>query len=231
MTRRRTVWVSAAVVCVLGCGWLLTGIGQTRLAAEGVAREKPGAAAAPADDAIAKLQARVDRLERELQSVKRGGVFVGLSVSPSGPGKADAAEVCMLRELAETRLQTWRRIHALYQLGTRGGAAEGEAYARYLFQMALARLAWAEGQDKVALEHMSQAVKSADRMVEATQAAYDTGTITLDVLLETQSARADVKLTFCRMGGTLPEVAAEADRPWSLPPGAMPEPYPDDKRR
>ena len=231
MTRRRTVWVSAAVVCVLGCGWLLTGIGQTRLAAAGAAREGAGPAGLAADDTIAKLRAQVDQLERELQSMKRGGVFVGLAVSPSGPGKADAAEVCMLRELAETRLQTWRRIHALYQLGARGGEPEGEACSRYLFQMALARLAWAEGRDKVALEHMSQAVKSADRMVEATQAAYDTGTITLDVLQETQSARADVKLTFCRMGGTLPEVAAEADRPWSLPAGAMPQPYPESERR
>jgi hypothetical protein len=71
-------------------------------------------------------------------------------------------------------------------------------------------------------------------MVSAEQAAYEQGTLTLDVVLESQALRAEIKMAFLRMGGTLPESPesnARHEEPWTLPPGEMPEPYPKDSRR
>jgi hypothetical protein len=61
-------------------------------------------------------------------------------------------------------------------------------------------------------------------MVAAEQAGYEQGTLTLDVLLEAQALRAELKLALLRMGGKLPKAKDKQEGAWALPPGEMPEP-------
>ncbi len=163
------------------------------------------------------------------QAEKRGDPFLGLSELREEASKPSPEELETLRELVEIRLQTWRHVHAAYVAGGRGGSTADEARARTYLYVALARLAWAEQQDKIALKHLREALDSADRMVSAEKAAYEQGMLTLDVLLQSQGVRADLKTMFLRAGGTLPEPQSKRTQTWTLPPGEMPKPYPKEK--
>jgi hypothetical protein len=174
------------------------------------------------------VDGQVAALEKELQAIKRNGVFLGLSqVGPATP-KASDEELDVLRTLVEERLATWRKIHAFYVKGIKGGEKQKETQARFWLYLSLARLAWAENRDAAALAYLQRAVVAADDMVKAVQAAYDVGTITLDVVLDSQKMKAHIEEILLHAGGTLPNPKAKRTTPWTLPEGPMPD---DDAER
>jgi cell division protein FtsB len=215
MTRRSLTSILLALGCLLAYLALSIHLPQAPLAQE--ARAEPAAAKAgtqPADQ-IAQLRARVEQLEKQGQTLQRQTVFPDIVTSPEA--------VKPLQGLVEARLRSWRQVYAKYMSGAPGGSVTDEARARTYLYLGLAQLAWAERHDRDALEQLENAIQTADRMVAAEQAAYEEGILTLDVVLEAQRLRAELKAIYLRAGGTPPK--ADDERPWTPPPGIMPEPY------
>jgi multidrug efflux pump subunit AcrA (membrane-fusion protein) len=111
----------------------------------------------------------------------------------------DPAEIQYLTELVAAHEETWKRIHALCEAGAVGGSAENEAAARHRFLVARAQLALTKGNKAEAIEHYEAAVEAAEQYLEAAQAAYDAGTLKLNVLLDAQAQRANTKLALSRL--------------------------------
>ena len=105
-------------------------------------------------------------------------------------------------------LEIWKRIKALHKVGARGGETEKEAQARSHYYLARAELEKAKTLYKVSVKRHQQAVeaakktvtsyknaaKAAEDTVEAIQAVYDSGRVTLDVLLQAGQERLDAQL-------------------------------------
>lgn len=106
----------------------------------------------------------------------------------------DAAEIEYLTELVEAYQTTWKRIFALQQAGAPGGEANNEAASRHRLCLARARLALARGDRAEAIKQYEVAVKAAETRVESCQAAYDSGSLTLDRVMDAQAERAETKL-------------------------------------
>jgi hypothetical protein len=215
MARRFSVWI------LLGIGGLLAGVCLSARAPTPRLSDL-----AYAESPLAQTSPRIDQVEKDLAALRRAGVLLGLSRLHGDLSNPKPEEIEALRALAEARLATWRQVSARFKAGRVGASSGDEARARLGLSLALARLAWEEQQDKVALAHLQQAVRTADRLVEATQAGYEMGVVTLEAVMEAQAARAETTLLFLRAGGTLPGPRTERAKPWTLPPGEMPEPYP-----
>lgn len=222
MIRRTRIWtVSMACLALFGSlawGSLLHEF-QARAHAEPAAKAEP-----KRDETIAQLRARVEQLEKEVSVLKRESVFGGMMPRQA---KATPEELAILRELVDTRLATWRSVYAKFLVGGRGGSASDEARARTFLFLALARLAYAQQQDQEARDGLEKAVNAAEHMVQCEQSAYEQGAVTLDIVVEAQEIRAQVKATCFRAGGLVPK--PKHDGPWELKPGEMPEPYPEEK--
>jgi hypothetical protein len=171
------------------------------------------------------LEARVAALENELEAVKRGQVFAGLAQMSGALVKPDPVEIDALRGLAVARLLRWRMEYARYLGGGAHSVPTEEVLARTQLQSALAQLAWAEGRDKEARKYLEDAMGSADRLAAATKVSYDLGRTSLFDILEAQAVCGETRLAFHRAGGKLPRAGSSA-KPWTLPAGEMPGPYP-----
>jgi hypothetical protein len=224
----RKPWVFLAVGCVFATGWLALEISNTKLNAQVNNRNEPKSADALAGVAAATLQSRVEQLEQEMQAMKRSGFFSGLSQTRENASKPDPIEIDILRKLVTSRTETWQKIYSLKSYGAKGGDAVSETQARFQLYMALARLAWAERQDKETLEHLRQARIVAQRQVEAVSAAYDTGVMGIAGLFVAQQDLADANLLYYHAGGKLPDV--KLVYPWA-PPGELPQPSLNEEER
>jgi len=71
------------------------------------------------------------------------------------------------------------------------------------------------------LEYLRQATKAAEHQLEAVAAAYDTGTIMIDALMNAQQDLAQANLLYYWAGGKMPP--AKVDYPWA-PTGELPKP-------
>ena len=100
--------------------------------------------------------------------------------------KRSASEIEVFKELESNTDQTFKRIEALYRIGAKGGETEKREQAARNAELAKAELAWAEGRVEDAYVHTYRAVRFANRSVTAVAAAYETDTVTLDVLHDSQ---------------------------------------------
>jgi hypothetical protein len=219
MSLRRKFWWFIAVLCIVAAGWLAMQISSSKLNAQ---ESKPAPPAnAPSSEAVAALQSRVEQLEKELQLIKRNGFFVGLLRPRDESSKPDPIEIAILRKLVTSRAATWQKVYSLRVLGGRGGEASTETQARFQLYLAFSQLASAEHQTKEMVEYLRQAAKAAEHQLEAVGAAYETGTIMIDSLMNSQQDLAQANLLYYWAGGKMPSV--KNDYPWA-PTGELPKP-------
>jgi hypothetical protein len=223
----RKTWLCVAVGCVFAAAWLAIEISNPKLNAQVNSPTLPKASVLPANDAVAALQSRVEKLEKELQTLKSYGFFAGLSRPRTDSSKPDPNEIAILRKLVEARVVTWQKLDAWRNLGMPGGDAASEAQARFQLYMAFAQLACAEHQVNETREYLRQAAKAAETQVEAMTAAYETGRIVLDPLMSAQQDLAKANLLYYWAGGKMPVV--KLDYPWA-PAGLLPKPAPIEEK-
>jgi hypothetical protein len=108
----------------------------------------------------------------------------------------DPREVEIFKEFVAAREETFKLVDAFYR--SRHASAMDHAKAAYGRRAARAELAYAEHRIHNAVEELVLASKSAARWAEATNAAYETGTVTLEMMLEAQGRRAEAKLALVR---------------------------------
>ena len=99
-------------------------------------------------------------------------------------------EVRALLDQAKATAATYGVVFSKFQVGARGGEPEKEAHAGDEMCSRFAELLFALGKHEEAVEQLKQACDFADKAEQATQAAYDAGTVTLDLLLGSQHRRA-----------------------------------------
>jgi hypothetical protein len=114
-------------------------------------------------------------------------------------------EVQALVEQAEATLQTWREVHAKYLNAARGGETDKEAFAGCAACSRIAALLEAIGDRDGAIKRRKQACEYAEECVQATQAAYEAGTVTLDLLLGSQHRRAEAWLALGKLDSAVAE--------------------------
>jgi hypothetical protein len=114
-------------------------------------------------------------------------------------------EVRALVEQAEATLQTYREVHMKYNMGVRGGEADKEALTGFLVCSRIAVLLEAIGDRDGAIKRCKQACEYAEEGVQATRAAYDAGTVTLDLLLGAQHRRAESWLALAKLDSAVAE--------------------------
>jgi hypothetical protein len=113
-------------------------------------------------------------------------------------GKLSADEVAVMAAKERAVWQTFRKVRALFEAGAKGGEHEKHAGAAREFLLARSRLALAQGRRDAALADLKLGCWFGKRCVEAIQAAYDVGTVSLDSLLEAQRGHEEVQLEFLR---------------------------------
>jgi hypothetical protein len=146
----------------------------------GVTTTQPQAASAPMADKTPTIESRLRDLEYpELQ-------------------KRSAEEIEVYKQLVLSADLTYKRIHGLYKLGAKGGEAEKNSQAALYAELAMAELAWAERRVEDAYAHTYRALWFAQRYIETTRNAYETGTVTLDCLCDSQIRCAKTKLLLIR---------------------------------
>jgi multidrug efflux pump subunit AcrA (membrane-fusion protein) len=99
----------------------------------------------------------------------------------------------LLMELVASLSMMQQRIKALSDARSRGGETQQLAEVECELAIAKARLASAKGDEDESRKQYETATKSAERLVQTQEAAYDTGTITLDRLLRGYRTRAETK--------------------------------------
>ena len=107
-------------------------------------------------------------------------------------------EIAALVEQCNLMLQVFRRVHALHQVGARGGDDFVDADASFLLCAKLAELLYSLGRRDDGLKYQKLARQSAGRRVDCLQIAYDTGRVTLDLLLQAQIDRAQTQIALAR---------------------------------
>ncbi len=112
--------------------------------------------------------------------------------------KRTTEEIEVFKDLVLITDQTFKRIESLYRLGAKGGQAEMYEQAGLNAELAKAELAWAEGRVEDAYAHTYRAVRFSNRSVKAVAAAYETGTITVDCLFDSQIRWAKTRLQLIR---------------------------------
>lgn len=122
-------------------------------------------------------------------------------------GDRSPEEVQALVDQARTAGRTYDEVFAKFNVGARGGEAEKEASTGCVFCCRLAELLVAIGQPEDAVKRLKQACEYANRAVQATQAAYEAGTVTLDLVLASQKEQADVRIALAKLDR---KAAAEA---------------------
>jgi hypothetical protein len=113
-------------------------------------------------------------------------------------GKRPSEEVEVMGKTERAHLQTFQKVKALFDAGAKGGEPDKHALSAREFLLARARLELAQGKRAEALADLKLACWFGKRCVEATQAAYDVGTITLDMLLDANQDLDEVRLEFLR---------------------------------
>jgi hypothetical protein len=121
------------------------------------------------------------------------------AVTSPSPAAGVSDEIQLLTELVTAYEGIWEGVRGRYKAGTAGGEAENEAAARQRLLRAKAQLALARGDRPSAAEHYRSAVQAAQQQVDAYRAAYDAGTATLEVLLESQARLIEVKMQLSRL--------------------------------
>jgi hypothetical protein len=113
-------------------------------------------------------------------------------------GKRPSDEVEVLARTERAHWQTFQKVKALFDAVAKGGEHDKHAVSARKFLVARARLSLAQGKREAALADLKLACWFGKRCVEAVQAAYDVGTVTLDLLLEANQGLDEVRLEFLR---------------------------------
>jgi hypothetical protein len=113
-------------------------------------------------------------------------------------GKRPSEEIEVMAKTERAQWQAFQKVKALFDANAKGGEHDKHALAARKFLVARARLALARGNREAALADLKLACWFGKRCVEATQASYDVGTITLDMLLDANQHLDEVRLEFLR---------------------------------
>ena len=111
--------------------------------------------------------------------------------------KRSTEEIEVLKELASSADETFKRVEILFNNGSKGGEAEKKEFAGLHAQLANAELAWAEGRVKDAYAHTFRAVRYADRYVRVVTATYESD-VPFEYVCDAQVRLAKTKLQLIR---------------------------------
>jgi tRNA A-37 threonylcarbamoyl transferase component Bud32 len=125
------------------------------------------------------------------------------SVELAASYRLTADEIETLKQRQKLLEKQYNSVHALYVIPAQGGEAERDAAAGCALAGTRAVLAWEQGDSKLAIEEMKVCRAEARRLVEAAQAAYETGTLTMDTLLFAHEQEAAVRIAEARLMRTL----------------------------
>jgi hypothetical protein len=162
-------------------------------------------------DATKRHTERVEILERHVASMRKVRQRAVQAVADGRASELDRLRATAARLDAEIRLHTeqhpattpeqlellhgrvgvgqllFNRVFALYKVGAPGGQADRCCLAAKNLAQWRAELEFARGEYDEALKYQRMARDAARQAVEAAQAAYDMGTVTLDVVLQAQT--------------------------------------------
>jgi len=162
-------------------------------------------------DATKRHAERVKILERHLVSVRKVQQHAAQAVADGRASELDRLRAAAARLDAEIRWHTeqhpattpeqlellhgrvsvgqllFNRVFALYKVGARGGQTDRCCLAARNLAQGRAELEFARGEYGEALKYQRLARDAARQAAEAAQAAYDVGTVTLDVVLQAQT--------------------------------------------
>lgn len=112
-------------------------------------------------------------------------------------------EIKNLRERLVFLEEFHNKIYALHVVSAQGGEAEKYAAAACALAGNRAVLAWAEGDSQLALNEMEKCRQMSQRFVEGVQAAYETGTVNMEVVLAAKESEAMATLAQLRLKRSL----------------------------
>ncbi len=144
------------------------------------------------------VEKQADHPPADLLAIKSAWLSFEIEVERHRFDDRSPEEVQALLDQASAAAEIYREVFAKFQVGARGGEAEKEAYAGYEMCRRFAELLFALGKQEAAVEQLKQSCNFADKALQATQAAYEAGTVTLDLLLGAQSRRADAWLALAK---------------------------------
>ena len=124
------------------------------------------------------------------------------NIDSAATAQTEVAEEDSLTELVAALTAMHKKIKALSDQQARGGETQQLAAVECELAMAKARLARSTGDKEEERKQYEIAAKTAEQLVQAQEAAYDTGTITLDRLLRGYRKRAETKEWLKRLSET-----------------------------
>jgi hypothetical protein len=124
-----------------------------------------------------------------------------LDVTVPSPGAqaAAAGELAARRAYVRQLEPLVAKLQTLHDDGRKGGEAEKLLAATTALEIARAELAAAQSKPREMAAHYANAAQSADRTVEAVQAAYDAGAAPLSDLLSALKTQAQVHVTLASL--------------------------------
>jgi beta-lactamase regulating signal transducer with metallopeptidase domain len=122
------------------------------------------------------------------------------SANGANPQRSSSpAELDAMREHVKFLDERFKSVEALYQTSSRGGSADSRARTGYELAAAQADLAIAEGHREQAVAYCEQAEKYAEEALKAVTASYDSGRVSLDLLLQTAKFASESKRHLIRV--------------------------------
>ena len=115
------------------------------------------------------------------------------------PALFSEEEIQILRESEIAACKLYQRVLALYAQGGRGGEMDKFGLSGLILSRAQARHAWAQGKVSLTVARMEQAVKFAEYLVAASEAAYNADTITLDAMVTATESLGATKLSLIQL--------------------------------
>lgn len=113
--------------------------------------------------------------------------------------KVASQEIVALEQWVARATATHKRIDELRTGGFPGGEPQNELLARFQMLISQAQLASAKCQPDECKKLWTAAVSTSDECIKATEAAYDSGRVTLDRLVLSQQQHATARIELSRV--------------------------------
>ncbi len=144
------------------------------------------------------IEKKSDHSETDLLMIKSAWLSFEVELERHRFDDRSPEEVQALMDQAEATSRIFTEIFAKSRAGARGGEQDKLEYAGWAMCSRNAELLFALGKREAAVEQLKQACDYADRRTKATQAAYEAGTVTLDLVLTAESDQANAWMALAK---------------------------------
>ncbi len=106
----------------------------------------------------------------------------------------DESDIDVLRQRVQYAEKSRARVQALFLAGGHGGSGEQVHRCNAELRLAQAHLAFAEKDYDAAIKHLDATVAASKMVQQTLQNKFDSGTVTLEFLIDSQQSVADAQL-------------------------------------